>query len=142
MQIHMNICCKLLALNIFKIQLFEFCLDFFSQVKAQGTPDDWVKLEETREYKNGNSLRDYQLEGVNWLMFSWHNHQNCILADEMGLGKTIQSITFLNEVMLYGIKGPFLVVVPLSTLGNWEREFETWTSINAIVYHGRQVFIL
>lgn len=70
-------------------------------------------------------------------MFSWHNHQNCILADEMGLGKTIQSITFLNEVMLYGIKGPFLVVVPLSTLGNWEREFETWTSINAIVYHGR-----
>jgi SNF2 family DNA or RNA helicase len=55
----------------------------------------------------------------------------------MGLGKTIQSITFLNEVMLYGIKGPFLVVVPLSTLGNWEREFDTWTDINAIVYHGR-----
>lgn len=109
----------------------------FSQVKAQGSPDEWVKLEVSRGYKNGNSLRDYQLEGVNWLMFSWHNHQNCILADEMGLGKTIQSITFLNEVMLYGIKGPFLVVVPLSTLGNWEREFETWTSINAIVYHGR-----
>lgn len=138
----MDICCKLLAFNIFEIPFFEFCFDFFSQVKAQGTPDDWVKLEETREYKNGNCLRDYQLEGVNWLMFSWHNHQNCILADEMGLGKTIQSITFLNEVMLYGIKGPFLVVVPLSTLGNWEREFETWTSINAIVYHGRQVFIL
>lgn len=138
----MDICCKLLAFNIFEMPFFEFRFDFFSQVKAQGTPDDWVKLEETREYKNGNSLRDYQLEGVNWLMFSWHNHQNCILADEMGLGKTIQSITFLNEVMLYGIKGPFLVVVPLSTLGNWEREFETWTSINAIVYHGRQVFIL
>ncbi|XP_061162484.1 chromodomain-helicase-DNA-binding protein 8-like [Saccostrea echinata] len=106
------------------------------EVKPRGTPEEWVKLEASREYKNGNSLRDYQLEGVNWLMFSWHNHQNCILADEMGLGKTIQSITFLNEIMLYGIKGPFLVVVPLSTLGNWEREFETWTDINAIVYHG------
>uniref|UniRef100_A0A3B4B586 SNF2 N-terminal domain-containing protein n=1 Tax=Periophthalmus magnuspinnatus TaxID=409849 RepID=A0A3B4B586_9GOBI len=45
----------------------------------------WKKLEDTREYKNGNILREYQLEGVNWL-------QNCILADEMGLGKTIQSI--------------------------------------------------
>lgn len=63
--------------------------------------------------------------------------QNCILADEMGLGKTIQSITFLHEIVEYGIKGPFLVVVPLSTLGNWQREFETWTDMNAIVYHGR-----
>jgi chromodomain-helicase-DNA-binding protein 7 len=26
--------------------------------------------------------------------------------------------------------------VPLSTLGNWEREFDNWTDINAIVYHG------
>ncbi|XP_056009130.1 chromodomain-helicase-DNA-binding protein 8-like isoform X4 [Ostrea edulis] len=106
------------------------------EIKARGAPEEWVKLECSREYRNSNSLRDYQLEGVNWLMFSWHNHQNCILADEMGLGKTIQSITFLNELMLFGIKGPFLVVVPLSTLGNWEREFDTWTDINAIVYHG------
>ncbi|KAK3086718.1 hypothetical protein FSP39_022463 [Pinctada imbricata] len=104
--------------------------------KARGIPDEWVKLDESREYKNGNQLRDYQLEGVNWLTFCWHNEQNCILADEMGLGKTIQSITFLNEVLVYGVKGPFLVIVPLSTLGNWQREFETWTDINTIVYHG------
>ncbi|KAH7672958.1 chromodomain-helicase-DNA-binding protein 6-like protein, partial [Aphelenchoides avenae] len=35
-----------------------------------------------------------------------------------------------------GIHGPFLIVVPLSTLHNWEREFETWTNMNAVVYHG------
>ena len=64
--------------------------------------------------------------------------QNCILADEMGLGKTIQSITFLLEVYKYGIKGPYLVIVPLSTLGNWAREFEGWTEMNAVVYHGSQ----
>jgi len=62
--------------------------------------------------------------------------QNCILADEMGLGKTIQSITFLDHIYKYGIRGPFLIIVPLSTLGNWQREFEGWTDLNVIVYHG------
>lgn len=38
-----------------------------------------------------------------------------------------------------GIRGPFLIVVPLSTLGNWEREFEQWTDMNVIVYHGSAI---
>ena len=33
----------------------------------------WKKLEESREYKSGNVLREYQLEGVNWLLFNWYN---------------------------------------------------------------------
>ncbi|KAG8570771.1 hypothetical protein GDO81_011410 [Engystomops pustulosus] len=100
--------------------------------------DEWKKLESSREYKNNNSLREYQLEGVNWLLFNWYNTRNCILADEMGLGKTIQSITFLYEIYLKGIHGPFLVIAPLSTIPNWEREFRTWTELNVVVYHGSQ----
>uniref|UniRef100_A0A8C3LJZ8 Chromodomain helicase DNA binding protein 8 n=1 Tax=Chrysolophus pictus TaxID=9089 RepID=A0A8C3LJZ8_CHRPC len=96
----------------------------------------WKKLESSHEYKNHNQLREYQLEGVNWLLFNWYNRQNCILADEMGLGKTIQSIAFLQEVSNVGIRGPFLVIAPLSTITNWEREFNTWTEMNSIVYHG------
>lgn len=65
--------------------------------------------------------------------------RNCILADEMGLGKTIQSITFLEEIHRIGIKGPFLIIAPLSTIANWEREFRTWTHLNVIVYHGSMV---
>lgn len=65
--------------------------------------------------------------------------QNCILADEMGLGKTIQSITFLFEILLTGIRGPFLIIAPLSTIANWEREFRTWTDLNVVVYHGSMV---
>ncbi|XP_051559122.1 chromodomain-helicase-DNA-binding protein 9-like isoform X1 [Myxocyprinus asiaticus] len=99
----------------------------------------WKKREQSREYCNGNSLRDYQLEGVNWLLFNWYNRRNCILADEMGLGKTIQSITFLDEIYRIGIKGPFLIIAPLSTIANWEREFRTWTHLNVIVYHGSVV---
>uniref|UniRef100_A0AAY4EUF0 DNA helicase n=1 Tax=Denticeps clupeoides TaxID=299321 RepID=A0AAY4EUF0_9TELE len=101
--------------------------------------DHWQKLEKSREYRNANQLREYQLEGMNWLLFNWYNRKNCILADEMGLGKTIQSITFLYEIFSMGIRGPFLIIAPLSTITNWEREFRTWTEINVIVYHGSQI---
>jgi chromodomain helicase DNA binding protein 8 len=35
----------------------------------------------------GLNLRDYQLEGVNWLLWNWWLRRPCILADEMGLGE-------------------------------------------------------
>lgn len=40
----------------------------------------------------------YQLEGLNWLRFSWAQSTDTILADEMGLGKTIQTIVFLYSL--------------------------------------------
>lgn len=106
--------------------------------KKKPSADHWVQLKESPLYKGGNTLRPYQLEGLNWLLFSWHNNRNCILADEMGLGKTIQSLTFVNAVWEYGIRGPFLIIAPLSTIPNWQREFEAWTDMNVIVYHGSQ----
>lgn len=107
----------------------------WKQVKRP-KPEEWVRKEASPVYKNNNTLREYQLEGINWLSFCWHQGRNCILADEMGLGKTIQSIAFINEIYEYGINGPFLIIVPLSTVGNWAREFETWTDLNVITYHG------
>lgn len=107
----------------------------WKQVKRP-KPEDWVRKEASPVYKNNNTLREYQLEGINWLSFCWHQGRNCILADEMGLGKTIQSIAFVNEIYQHGINGPFLIIVPLSTVGNWAREFETWTDLNVITYHG------
>ncbi|KAK2963911.1 putative Chromodomain-helicase-DNA-binding protein [Blattamonas nauphoetae] len=38
-------------------------------------------------YKNGHELRDYQVDGLNWMLFNWYQGRNSILADEMGLGK-------------------------------------------------------
>lgn len=57
--------------------------------KRRPSPDMWRKLDKSPIYKNNNTLRPYQLEGLNWLSFSWYNTHNCILADEMGLGKTV-----------------------------------------------------
>ena len=74
----------------------------------------------------GGALLDFQLDGVNWLRYGWHHHQPGILADEMGLGKTVQIIAFLGSLWTEYKAGPFLIVVPNSTLPNWVREFEKW----------------
>jgi len=99
-------------------------------------PSTWAKYQESPAYNNQNTLRSYQLEGLNWLTFCWYNRRNCILADEMGLGKTVQATSILEHLRQREfIRGPFLVVAPLATLGNWKREIETWTSMNCVVYH-------
>lgn len=63
---------------------------------------------------------------------------NVILADEMGLGKTIQTLSFLNFLFHdRNIDGPFLVVVPATTMYNWYKECEIWgEKMNPIVYMG------
>ncbi|KAL3867259.1 hypothetical protein ACJMK2_044474 [Sinanodonta woodiana] len=83
-------------------------------------------------------LRDYQLDGVNWLMHSWAKENSSILADEMGLGKTIQTIGFLSILYnTYQLYGPFLLVVPLSTVVAWQREFRIWApEMNVVIYLG------
>lgn len=59
----------------------------------------------------------------------------------MGLGKTIQTISFLCCLFYqHQLYGPFLIVVPLSTLTSWQREFEIWApEINVVVYIGDQM---
>jgi chromodomain-helicase-DNA-binding protein 4 len=87
------------------------------------------KYEKQPEYidATGGRLHPYQLEGLNWLRFSWSQTTDVILADEMGLGKTVQTISFLYSLFKEGhSRGPFIVTAPLSTLINWEREFEFW----------------
>ncbi|XP_030402152.1 chromodomain-helicase-DNA-binding protein 3 isoform X2 [Gopherus evgoodei] len=93
------------------------------------TNDPTVKYETQPRFitSTGGTLHMYQLEGLNWLRFSWAQGTDTILADEMGLGKTIQTIVFLYSLYKEGhTKGPFLVSAPLSTIINWEREFQMW----------------
>jgi SWI/SNF-related matrix-associated actin-dependent regulator of chromatin subfamily A member 5 len=72
-------------------------------------------------------MRDYQLQGLNWLIHLYDNGINGILADEMGLGKTLQTISLLGYLQEYrGISGPHMVIVPKSTLHNWMNEFKRW----------------
>ncbi|CAN1292315.1 Protein CHROMATIN REMODELING 5 [Linum perenne] len=78
------------------------------------------------------------LEDILWRLISWRNDTNVILADEMGLGKTVQSVSMVGFLQFaQRVPGPFLVVVPLSTLSNWAKEFRKWIpDMNIIVYVG------
>ncbi|WP_448871533.1 DEAD/DEAH box helicase [Desulfobulbus propionicus] len=61
-------------------------------------------------------LRDYQLEGFQWLARLAHLEFGACLADDMGLGKTIQA---LAVILHCADQGPTLVVAPTSVCGNW-----------------------
>lgn len=101
----------------------------YSAPPDRPTTDLKKKYEDQPPFINetGMQLHPYQLEGINWLRYSWGQGIDTILADEMGLGKTIQTVTFLYSLYKEGhCKGPFIVSVPLSTIINWEREFELW----------------
>jgi chromodomain-helicase-DNA-binding protein 1 len=87
--------------------------------------------------KNGK-LRDFQLLGLNFMAMNWCMRKNVILADEMGLGKTVQTVSFMSW-MVHEMKqaGPFLCIVPLSTLPAWMETFKYWTpDLNVISYIG------
>lgn len=53
-------------------------------------------LQTQPEWLKAGTLRDYQLEGLNWLVYSWAKGNNSILADEMGLGKTVQCVSMIG----------------------------------------------
>eukprot|EP00917_Polyrhabdina_sp_WS-2016_P032726 GHVP01069756.1.p1 GENE.GHVP01069756.1~~GHVP01069756.1.p1 ORF type:complete len:1432 (+),score=313.49 GHVP01069756.1:212-4297(+) len=95
---------------------------------------------ETPIFKSKLKLFDYQLDGLNWLLNLWDKGRNGILADEMGLGKTVQTIAFFwHLVFMERMRGPFLVVAPLSTLDHWRKTAEEWTDLNAVYYYDEKL---
>lgn len=70
------------------------------------------------------TLRDYQMQGYQWMvrLDSWG--AGACLADDMGLGKTVQALAFLLHKK---DSGPSLVVAPKSVVPNWASEAERFT---------------
>ncbi len=110
--------------------------------KTETNPNTRSKHTPIREqppYITGGQLRDFQITGLNFLAYNWSKNKNVILADEMGLGKTVQTVSFMNWLR-HGRnqQGPFLVVVPLSTMPAWGDTFDFWApDLNYVVYNGR-----
>ncbi|GAA0153569.1 DNA helicase [Lithospermum erythrorhizon] len=97
------------------------------------------KVSEQPAMLQGGELRNYQLEGLQWMLSLFNNNLNGILADEMGLGKTIQTIALIAYLMENkGVSGPHLIIAPKAVLPNWMIEFSAWApSIIAVLYDGR-----
>ena len=76
------------------------------------------------------TLRPYQEHGVAWLNLQAQLGLGACLADDMGLGKTLQVLTLLTafrDNSMSKRKGPSLLVVPASLLGNWRQEAQRFT---------------
>jgi SNF2 family DNA or RNA helicase len=69
------------------------------------------------------SLRNYQIDGIQWLDRLRNMHLNGILADDMGLGKTLQAITTLTQYHQTHKNAHSIVVCPTSLVYNWKEEF-------------------
>ena len=64
-------------------------------------------------------LRNYQVEGYEWLSRLAYWGGGACLADDMGLGKTLQALAIILEKTQ---DGPVLVVAPTSVCMNWLHE--------------------
>lgn len=103
-------------------------------------------------------LRDYQVEGVQFLHERFVRQTGAILGDDMGLGKTIQVIAFLTaafgkkannhdakcmrNVRRFGSSRWYprvLIVCPGTLMQNWEDELSKWGWWVVYRYHGTNV---
>ncbi|MGY4857614.1 DEAD/DEAH box helicase [Cryobacterium sp. AP23] len=90
------------------------------------------------------TLRPYQVDGFEWLVFLWEHGLGGILADDMGLGKTLQVLALLSHAVQNPAAAPgagpgdadaaepaaprpFLVVAPTSVVSNWVAEAARFT---------------
>ena len=86
------------------------------------------------------TLRQYQREGLGWLVFLEKLGLGGCLADDMGLGKTIQVLALLarrqQETQAAGLPSrPSLVIVPRSLVFNWIEEARKFAPGLRVVNH-------
>lgn len=112
------------------------------EIKAELSTDSDIETKEFNttivlpKYFHGD-LRNYQLDGLQWLKVLYENGLNGILGDEMGLGKTVQVIALVCHLIEKRQAGPYLIVAPLSTIPNWVMEFEKFApDIPIVMFHG------
>ncbi|MGC4952934.1 DEAD/DEAH box helicase [Actinomadura citrea] len=83
-------------------------------------------------------LRPYQERGLAWLAFMNDLGLGALLADDMGLGKTISVLSLLVHERKDGsTASPTLAILPMSLVGNWQREAARFTpKLRVYVHHG------
>jgi superfamily II DNA or RNA helicase len=75
------------------------------------------------------TLRPYQRQAADWLVFLRAAGLGGILADDMGLGKTVEA--------LCAVTAPALIVCPTSVLANWRAEISRFRPrLTVALYHG------
>ena len=120
--------------------------DFFQEAGSVRTNKAWkthiAKLQtQTEPLLSAPStlnadLRDYQLEGINWMNCLSDWGVGACLADDMGIGKTMQTLAMLIK---HAPHGPSLVIAPTSVCANWMAEANRFApSLNLILFGGNK----
>ena len=118
-----------------------------SEIRGEGWVESWlnqltggmeISAVEVPASFHGK-LRPYQKRGLAWLAFLSSWGLGACLADDMGLGKTVELIALLLHLKEkeQGIRPPFLLVCPMSIVGNWKREIMRFApGLKVFVHHG------
>lgn len=107
--------------------------------------DYYDKLSQPRGQLNlgtqlNQTLKPYQLAGVQWLWDLYQLRIGGILADDMGLGKTVQALSFLQYGHEQGSIKKVLIIVPVSLTFNWIAEAQKFTpNLNISVFDPRNL---
>lgn len=101
----------------------------------------YKKLPKTNVPKNLQAtLRPYQQQGLDWLIFLQQHNLHGLLADDMGLGKTLQTLALLlhhQQTAPNNSQKTSLIVAPTSLLGNWQAEAARFTpSLKTLILSG------
>ncbi|MCA0993338.1 DEAD/DEAH box helicase [Pseudalkalibacillus hwajinpoensis] len=106
---------------------------------------DTMRLPDQDEFKVPESLdhilRDYQIQGYQWMKTLASYGFGGVLADDMGLGKTLQSITYIVSELnaIREEHKPVLIVCPSSLTYNWFNEIKKFApELQAQIIDGNQ----
>lgn len=105
--------------SAFKDVQFHFSQNVLSHLKR-------IKDFKVEDFNPGKyidcQLRDYQVEGISYILSLLKHGYGAILADEMGLGKTIQALAISSYFIKENKK--VLVTAPTSLVYNWAEEIK------------------
>ena len=108
-------------------------LDYLAEIEQPIKEQQVIPASEGQNF----TLRDYQIQGVNWLKFLNRHQLGGILADDMGLGKTLQVIAYFIAQHNTLVSQPSLIVCPTSLVGNWRDEFKRFAPhLPLTIIHG------
>lgn len=113
----------------------DYLLECFDPTKLQDLTLPPFPEQELPELRS--VYREYQREGLRWLLARTDRGLSSVLADEMGLGKTLQTLGLIKVLRRRHPGLPCLLVAPTTLLENWRREAARFLpSLRCLVLHG------